>query len=739
MLGVIAFSILGILFVVGFAYWNQQIEWAERELPKLVDKLRTFDREPSVIVSDDGVVLFREIPEHRKFVTFDKIPQDVINATLAAEDKRFLQHEGVDLYALGRIAAVALSSGKTSQGGSTLSMQMAKMLSSKGEKTLERKIRDMAIATVLERVKSKQEIIEIYLNESYFGSGAYGVVAAADIYFGKSLEELTVAEAATLARCVRSPNRENPIRSPEKAKFNRDLVLQSMREEQWLSEEEYQHAIKEKLVVRSSKRPTLRSTKKLPYFVDFVLEELRRDVPDCDFSTGGYRVETTIDTRLQQQIEDTLRSRIRAYRGSDVNIGAFLCMDKDGRIVSMANSTMYSESQYNLTWHARLQPGSAFKPFIYSAAFERGVLSPYGTVSNDPYYIRDRGAKRLIKSTGSSGSVSIRSALAHSYNRAAMWAQKSIGLDQAMDTARGAFGFTHLKDNIETTPLGSNEVTMYEMVQAYSVFQSNGSRVKPFAIKRVISHDGTVLKSNEPQKTNNVLSMDSAQGMDRLLRAVVEDGTGKGASGAKNARGKTGTTSDYKDAWFVGYTNRYVAAVWIANQYKDKSGRVVRGQMESVMGSEFAAPLWGKLVSEVIDRFGDVPLDPNSVAAAAKVVESRESDDLERDQSTPEVNERFFDTGDTTPDRALGDDGGPPVSTSEGDPAPEPARQEPPTPAKTPAREPEPEPDRPAEDSGYVYVKVCSDTGQVASSRCPQPVRLPFTRGSQPRTRCQLH
>ncbi|MES1227703.1 MAG: transglycosylase domain-containing protein [Armatimonadota bacterium] len=731
-------SVLAFLVVGAAVVANKELGEAEDKLPDLGANMQKFDREPSKIFSDDGVVLYRENPERRVFVTGKDIPTMVILATQAAEDKRFMEHDGVDVWAMGRILAIAASTGHASQGGSTLTMQIAKNATGDKGRTFDRKLRQMAMATVIERHMSKEQIMEFYLNQSFYGQGAYGVAAAAEVYFNKKLNELSIGEMATLARCVRSPTKENPITNPEKAKFNRDVVLGVMREEGYITEEQYQHAVKEDLVLRTTKIPNLKSPKKEGYFVDFVLSELKRELPDLDFSSGGYRVETTLDTKMQDKVEEMLRERIHGYRGSNVNIGAFLCIDNEGRIQVMANSREYGtepgQSVYNVPARAFLQPGSSFKPFVYSTAFELGVLDPGGEISNNAYYIRDRG-RRAIRSSGPSGEVSIRSALAHSYNNAAMNAEKLAGLENVMSTSKNAFGFDHLKPNIETTALGSNTVTMLEMAEAYSVFQQRGSRVKPYAIKRVIGPDGLVVKSFQPEIEPRVVGSTTAQGMDRLLRAVVEEGTGAAASVVENARGKTGTTSDNKDAWFCGYTNRFVGIVWLANEsrVKDKDGneRVVRKEMDDVDGKKYAAPTWAKLVGAVVERYGDIPLDPSDPMVQARQAE-RSSERGDRDVDSP-VDDRVFDP--IPEPRGSGDSSGPsaPPDRPVKDPEPVVPKRALPADGEPGA---EPETDGPG---NQVYVTICADTGQLATSSCPNRMRLPFERGTQPRTRCQLH
>ncbi len=717
-----------ITFVIGSALWQQRLEEASKIVPDLANVIHEIDTKPSVILSEDGQVLFRESPQNREYVTRDKIPNTVILATLAAEDKRFYQHAGVDLYAIGRILTNALRGAKTPGGASTLTMQIAKKVFTGDEYSLDRKVNNMALATMMERMKTKDQILEIYLNEMFFGHGAYGIAAAARVYFGKSLDQLTLGEAATLARCVRTPSRENPIDDPETALENRNTVLKIMREEDFITEDKYEAALKEPLGVRARDKGETRSGKKLPYFVDYVLrDELKEVAPEVDFASGGYRIETTINTKLQGRVAEIFDKTLRSYRSAKVNMGAFVCTDDDGKILAMVSGQDYSKQQFNYVTQAKLQPGSAFKPFVYATDFELGVLSPYGDVNNAPYYINTAGGgKRAIKSGGPPTMVPVRSAFAFSYNRAAMWAQKAAGLNNVMQYARQDFGFKYLKDGVETTAIGANTVTMMEMASAFSTFQQDGYRVRPFAIKRIIGPGGQVLHEFSGTKIGRVISSDAARGVDYLMREVVLHGTGRDASGVPNAHGKTGTTSDYKDAWFCGYTDRFVGIVWLASEVTRADGSKKRLAMNGVMGGEYSCPLWAKLMSAIQDQLGESP------ASSSRRVHR---DDNEQPASEAQAQP-------TTPDA-------PPTDVPEVDP---PEANAPPEQTDAPKGDtpggaatvpddglqlPKSKPD--VVRRGTVSVEICADTGLRATVYCPERVKRSFVKGTEPKEYCTQH
>lgn len=725
--GVIVVTLGSVAFVVGSAFWQSRLEAASKIVPNLSEYIHQIDTKPSVLLSEDGQELFRESPQNREYVTRDKIPNSVVNAMLAAEDKRFYQHTGVDVYAIGRILGNVAKRAKTPGGASTLTMQIAKKVFTGDEYSLDRKINNMALATMIERMRTKDQILELYLNEMFFGHGAYGIAAAARVYFNKSLDDLTLGEAATLARCVRSPSRENPIDDPEAAVQNRNIVLKIMLEEGFITNEAYEKAKDEELKVYKREKGQTRSGKRMPYFVDYVLlQELKEVAPEVDFASGGYRIETTVNTELQAKVQEVFNSTLRSYRSAKVNMGAFLCTDTDGKILAMISGQDYKKDQYNLVTRAKLQPGSAFKPFVYATAFENGVLSPYGEVNNNTFMIRDGRSSRPIKSGGPKGMVSVRSAFAQSYNSAAMWAQETAGLNNVMQRSRESFGFKYLKDGVKTTAIGANTVTIMEMASAYSVFQQDGYRVRPFAIKRIIGPDGTVLHEFSGTKIGRVVSVDTASGIDYLMRQVVTSGSGKDAIGVPNAHGKTGTTSDYKDAWFCGYTNRFVGIVWLASQVTRPDGSKKRLAMDGVYGGQYSCPLWAKLMTVVQDTLGESST-------------GRKRQPHPDEPAEPPVDEMVPDAaaGDT-PAVDMPETGAPTEETEE----PKKAGTAPPDPGgeEDVPRVPAPQPTTPdSKGRGLVYVEVCADTGQKATLYCPERVKRAFVKGTEPKTRCTAH
>ncbi|MCU0317452.1 MAG: transglycosylase domain-containing protein [Fimbriimonadaceae bacterium] len=725
------FMISVILGAVGTAIALPRLQKAQAMVPNLPDIMADLNTRPSLIFSADGTQLYSELSEYRTFVPRQEIPERVVMATLAAEDKRFFQHQGVDPWAIARIVFVGLRDREASQGGSTLSMQLSKKLFTSNERSIERKLDDMALAIMMERMKTKDQIIELYLNYNFYGKGAYGVAAAANIYFGKDLNELTIAEAALLARIVRRPSDQNPIDNPKVAVENRNIVLGIMREEKMITDEDYRKAINEPLKLRKDPPSPRKSPKKAGHFVDYVLSYLKTQHPEIDFSRGGYRVETTLNYKVQQQSEQILRSAVYRYRGARVNTGAFLCLDMDGRVIAMVGGMSYEDSQFNRTTQGLRQPGSSFKPFVYAAAFEYGALSPYGEVNNGQFLITTGSRRRNIEGGGSLGFVSVRSAMAQSYNRAAMWAQRNAGTENVVNMAKVSFGFRSEMRPVPTLALGANEVTMMEMAEAYTVFQSGGDRVKPNPILRVIGPDGSAIKLFEPQRVRNVVSSNTANGIDRLLRATVTDGTGKFASYVTNARGKTGTTSDHKDAWFCGYTARFVGVMWLGREGV-RNGRPVSLPMSGVYGGQYSAPLWAKLMSNIQKSLGEPQWSNRRGDSDGTSVTITDQPADEPSVVPPPIDEPLPEDGGPVGGSGQGSSTGPGEGTGGG------VRVYPPegdggnVPSGGTTGTSVPEDD-------IVYVEVCADTGQKATIYCPERVKRPFKKGTEPRKPCPVH
>lgn len=608
-----AFALLFILGLIATCYIGFRFMGVYKRAEELVrtidEKMSVVQVLPSKIVSADGVVLYQVSDVYRKPLgDFSKIPPHMRDAIIAAEDKRFWQHGGVDFWGLARALGGIARDHRVSQGGgSTITMQLAKRLFSGGEQTFDRKLQDIAVAMEIEKHYSKQQILTMYLDQVYFGSGAYGVQAASEIYFGKTVDELSLGECAMLARCVQRPSDVNPYKNLQRSVENRDLVLGTMLEMKTISQREYDKAIAEKPKLRQKTAPQLTvDLRNAPYFVQHVLEDLKDQNIDMDtLKLGGYTIHTTLDYKTQKIAEEQVRKIVRDYRGEHVTTAAFVLMDKEGQIKAEVGGVSYKRSNFNIVTHGMRQAGSSFKPFVYSAAFQEGKLGIYDDLPDlrrkfhpgmsDEWTPRNSNAKYYP-------SVPVRSAFMYSMNVPAAEVMERVGPDKAVEYANGAFGFTSPFKPYMSLVLGAQDVRPIEMAQAYSVFMLRGNRATPYTITKIEQPDGEPI-SFEPKIVPNVLSPEVADDTDALMRAVATGGTGKEAKDVPNARGKTGTTSDNKDAWFCGYSDGLIGIGWVGNETIRKNGSAVYGQMgRAVFGGTVTVQFWRAIMLSAHDR-----------------------------------------------------------------------------------------------------------------------------------------
>ena len=530
------------------------------------------------------------------------VPQHLVQAVLAAEDHRFFEHPGVDLRAVARAVWVNLRRGGLAQGGSTLTQQLVKNLVLTPKRTWGRKVREAALALALERRYSKDEILSAYLNGIYLGQhggfAVYGVGAAARSFFGKDIERLTLGEAATLAGIIRAPNTYSPVHHPERARERRNVVLRQMRDLRMLDDKRLAQASQERLVVQRG--PVINALG--PYFADWVRGQVEQLQPADESSSGGLRIYTTLNPVLQRAAEgalarglDRLEGQYRALRRSDPGArlqGAIVALDaRTGEIRAMVGGRDYGQSQFNRVVQARRQPGSAFKPFVYLAALGHGPrgeppnFTPASLLEDRPLTIgtgRNAWTPRNYENRYE-GTVTVRRALEQSLNAATVWMAETVGYDAVVRTAREA-GFTSPMEPVPALVLGSFEVTPIELASAFAALASGGDRVRPTGLRAVVDREGGV--SEPPAERKPGLRPDEAFLVTHLLQGVIDRGTGASARalGVEGpVAGKTGTTNEGRDTWFVGYTPRLVALVWVGFDQRD----VLR-----LSGAQAALPIW---------------------------------------------------------------------------------------------------------------------------------------------------
>lgn len=595
------------------AFFAMELNAASEKIPRLGAIMESVDLKPTRILSADGVVLYESVSEFRIPVDLGNVPKKVIDATLAAEDKRFYSHNGIDPWAIARQAFTNVREQRVAGGASTLTMQLAKRIYTSPDQTVQRKVQDAALALQMERSLTKNQILELYLNQVFYGSGAFGIAAAAETYFRKSLDELTLGEAAMLARIVRRPSVENPFVNLERSIQNRNVVLDIMLEERMITPEEHAKARAEvpKLAEETDRRRT--TIRQAPYFVRYILDQVREELGP-EVTDGGFTIETTLDTRLQRHAEARAARLVRTYRRSGVSTAALMVMNRSGEILSMVGGANFQRNQFNAVTQGRRQPGSAFKPLVYAAAFEQGVLTPSDGIRADTFTMKDGDSIWTVEGRRAGGMVSVRSAIAYSMNPPAVRAMLMVKPKVFVEGyARNVFGLTTPIESVPSMVLGSVPVRPIELAEAYTVFMNSGDRVRPFGIRLIRDQSGRVIRRYEGTVFRNVLSTGSSEEMDFCLREVVTGGTGTNASSVKRARGKTGTTNDNLDAWFVGYTDNYLAVVWVANEQFDSRRKQweYRPMSDYVMGGRVPILLWRDVMREAQDLFGEPAVRPD--------------------------------------------------------------------------------------------------------------------------------
>lgn len=568
-------ALIAVLSVWIWIYWG---------LPRVPDAnaLWALNRQPSVMFLDrEGDIIGVRGPYYGKRVHLPELPDHVWQAFLAIEDRRFYEHEGVDRMAVLRAAFANLRAGETVQGGSTISQQLARNLFLSRTQTINRKLREMVLASRIERRLSKDEILELYLNRVYLGDQAYGVDAAARRFFDKPASELSVAEAAMLAGLPKAPSRSAPTESLERATARQHVVLEAMVQAEFITREERDAALAEP--IRVARPPS--SERSLGYVYDMAIEQARTlsggDTPDLV-------VQLTIDRALQESATESVRTRLgnRAFGRRPLQ-AAFVALDREGSVRALVGGTDYSASKFNRVTQAQRQPGSAFKTFVYTAALENG-LDTEDVRFDEPVVIQ--GWRPRNYDEGYRGAMTLRTAFALSVNTVAAEVTDEVGPDRVAEVAR-RLGVSSMPTASRAAPpsiaLGSIEVTLWDMTAAFSTFMDEGLRVEPHLIDAMYNSAGELLYRRPPPQGRRVLDEEIVHQMNSMMGAVVLRGTGSGARlGGRDVAGKTGTSSDWRDAWFVGYTADYTAGVWVGHDDFTPMSRVTGGSLPAAVWTD---------------------------------------------------------------------------------------------------------------------------------------------------------
>jgi penicillin-binding protein 1A len=604
----------------GFAL-SGLIAWQFTKLPP-IQTLVVPKRPPTItIVGLDNKVIATRGEMAGKEMPLNALPKYLPQAFVAIEDRRFYYHVGLDPIGITRAIFVNLMRGRLREGGSTLTQQLAKNLFLTQDRTLERKLQEVILAVWLEVKYSKAEILELYLNRVYFGSGAYGVEAAAQRYFGKSARAVTLSEAAMLAGLVRSPSRLAPTRNPEAAQQRALVVLGAMEEAGYITPE--------MLKIAQSRPPKIAANRiagSSGYIADWVMDALNDYVGQFEIDIT---VQTTIDTNLQAAAERALAEEL-AKNGEKFGVtqGAIVAMDPNGAVRALVGGANYNESQFNRAVSAKRQPGSAFKPFVYLAALERGMTPD--TVRDDaPIQVRGWRPENFTQQYY--GPVSLSTALSMSLNTVAVGLALEVGPATVAKTARRLGIVSELQPNASLA-LGTSEVSVLELVGAYVPFANGGIGTIPHVIAQVRDAKGKILYARTQPGHGRVVSPPHVAQMNQMLQETLITGTAKRASIPNwPAAGKTGTSQDFRDAWFVGYTGALVTGVWLGNDDSSPT--------KKASGSNLPVDVWNKFMRaahqnlQVIDlpgagqRYQDGPLFP-----PAEVRDNRPPDDRQADR-----------------------------------------------------------------------------------------------------------
>lgn len=541
--------------------------------------------------SADGVDLAEFYKERRFFLPSHDIPVSVKEAFLAAEDQRFYLHHGFEIKGILRALSRNISASSVVEGGSTITQQLAKMLIKNSERSFSRKLHEMIIAIKLEWKYSKEKILGTYLNLAYFGERVYGIEAAARTYFNKPVADLSISEAALLAGLLKAPSAYSPLKNPALARERMMIVLKEMLALNYISRDEYAQAISQPLPESAYYQRKYSA----PYFIDFMRLQLSAKYGEAVYQKG-FHVYSTIDTKMQALAERAVRDGVRQVevRTRPGVQAALVAMDiSTGRIRAMVGGTDYSASQFNRATMALRQPGSAFKPFVYAAAFRKG-MSENDSILDEPVSIRETDTGRLWTPRNSEGeyygNVSLKTAFALSLNSATVRLGQKIGFDSVREMAEQC-GITAKLNTHPSIALGSFEVTLIELTSAYAVI-ATGEKVVPAAYTLIKDKKGAVVEILMPS-SQEVLSADIVQKMRVLLRATIESGiAGIARRVPRTVYGKTGTTNDYSDAWFVGFDDSLVVGVWVGRDDHTPLG------IEET-GSETALPIWTEFMKRV--------------------------------------------------------------------------------------------------------------------------------------------
>ncbi len=570
---------------------------------------------------------------HSDAVPLEEIPDHLIKATLATEDRRFFEHFGVDFIGTARAFAANVNAGETVQGGSTLTQQLAKNLFLTNERSFQRKIKEVFLAFLLESRFNKREILKLYLDRAYMGGGAFGVEAAAQFYFGKSVREVTLAEAAMMAGLYKAPTKYAPHANIASARGRANEVLSNLVEAGYMTAGQVQSARLNPAVAVDNRQQASPD-----WFLDWAFEEVQRVAE----GRGVYSLvaRTTIDLNMQKSADEALQSTIRQFgKSHNVRSGAIVSMEPDGAVRALVGGLDYGESQFNRATHARRQPGSSFKLYVYAAALENGFTNRSAVRDDAPAPCGPRGwqPKNYDGGSGSGRSITLQDAFKTSLNTIAtdlsLYKMGQNSRDKVVEMTQ-RLGVPGIKKTCSMA-LGDGGVTPLENTAAYATFANNGKLTRPYAIIELYNQRGDIVYSHEKDEpaAPQIIRREVVAQMNQMMQAVVTEGTGRRATlEFTHAAGKTGTSSSYRDAWFMGFTGALVTGVWLGND--DFRAMNIRSEARSgnatgVTGGGLPAQTWHAFMS-VAHADMNVPTIPGLQPHPRQVQEQQRLAELKR-------------------------------------------------------------------------------------------------------------
>lgn len=558
-------------FIVLFLIVGGYVFYCYKTLPD-IDVALSKTRQPSTtIIAENGNEIQTFGNSFSEVVYVEDLPYYVPQAIIDVEDRRYYSHFGFDVIGFARAMIINLFQKRYAQGASTITQQVAKNLFLTPQKNLKRKIQELLFAFWLEKKFTKEQILTLYLNRVYLGAGVYGIEAAANKYFGKTSRDLSLKEAATIAGMLKAPSRYNPIFHPDKANDRAKLVLNLMLDHGTITKTEFDEALKEK-----RHDMTEYKVEGAKHFADMVYREVNAFIGERD--TDIY-VSTTLDQDLQQKAEWILRDMVLSNAKNNVTEGALVILDYNGAIKALVGGVNYEKSQFNRAEQALRQPGSAFKTFVYLTALQNG-FEPTDIISDTPIQIGSWKPENYDKKYY--GDVTLNEAFARSLNLATLQLAQKLHPNDIIKNAK-KMGITTPLKKTAALSLGVEEVKVIDMATAYLSIANGGYAAWPYTIEEIYDKSGVQLYGRIKEESTRILDEDTVQKMTKMLENVVAFGTGKKAAIPSFVAGKTGTSQDYRDAWFVGFTKNYVVAVWVGNDDNSPMKNISGGNLPAVI------------------------------------------------------------------------------------------------------------------------------------------------------------